>query len=337
MKKVIWTWLAVLLLGAMAVGAARAAAPEFVVPGAAQDWAYYRVGNSADAAATPTPGLLLFGGSSYDAQAFQWFAERAGGGDILVISATDDDYYNQLFWNLAPVDSVETIVFKARWPAQRQVVYNKLMQADALFITGGDQWKYLSYWQDTLVEQALHDLAARGVPIGGTSAGLAVLGEFVFSAENGTVYSDEALTDPYNMYMTLENDFLHLPGMWHIITDSHFYERDRMGRLVGFLARIRQDGWSTRALGIGVDESTAVLVEANGVATVVGAGYAYFVQAPGAPQQCQPGQPLTYLNVPVYRLEGGQGGTFSFVTWQGSGGVSYTFSVIDGAFSTNPY
>ena len=67
---------------------------------------------------------------------------------------------------------------------------------------------------------------------------MAILGEFVFAALNGTVYSSEALNNPYNFKITVETNFLIIPVLERIITDSHFAQRDRMGRLVVFLARI---------------------------------------------------------------------------------------------------
>lgn len=49
----------------------------------------------------------------------------------------------------------------------------------------------MSFWKGTPVEDAIHYLLSRNVPVSGTSAGLAIMGEFLFSAKNGTVYSDE--------------------------------------------------------------------------------------------------------------------------------------------------
>lgn len=98
--------------------------------------------------------------------------------------------------------------------------------AEALFIVGGDQYDYVKYWKGTPVEDAIHTLAKRNVPIGGTSAGLAILGEFLFSAQNDTVYSDDALANPYNRRVTLDRDFLTLPNMGNVITDGHLDYRD---------------------------------------------------------------------------------------------------------------
>jgi cyanophycinase-like exopeptidase len=60
------------------------------------------------------------------------------------------------------------------------------------FATGGDQNEYMTYWTDTEVQSVIQEKLVN-VTIGGTSAGLAVLGNWVYTAEDGTVYSDEAL------------------------------------------------------------------------------------------------------------------------------------------------
>lgn len=295
----------------------------------ARGYDYYLTGNSADAPASTTPGLVLAGGGTDVDEAMLWLLQRSDGGDIMIIRTSGSDGYNQYLYDMAPVDSVETFVFKTRTAATKQSMYDKLMTADALFIAGGDQYDYIRKWKGTLVEQAIHDLLARGVPVGGTSAGLAILGDVIYSAANGTVYSDEALANPYNRYMTFEPDFLNIPLLANLITDTHFAERDRMGRLVAFVARLMQDGLSNQARGVGVSEQTAVLVEPDGSARVVGAGSAYFLHAPGMPERCQPRQTLTYLDVPVYRLSAGPG-TFDLNTWTGNGGLAYTVSAQNG-------
>ena len=169
--------------------------------------------------------------------------------------------------------------------------------------------------------------------MGGTSAGLAVLGEFIFAALNGTVYSSEALDNPYNHRVTIETDFLLIPVLRRIITDSHFAQRDRMGRLIVFLARILQDGWATGVRGIGIDEATALLVEPDGWVQLVGRGAAYFLLADHQPEVCQPAVPLTFTRVPVYKIQ--SGGFFNLLTWQGNGGVAYYLSVDNGQLSSS--
>lgn len=132
--------------------------------------------------------------------------------------------------------------------------------------------------------------------------------------------------------MALNRDFLVLPNLEGIITDSHFVTRDRMGRLVTFMGRIVKDGWALSVKGIGIDEMTAIAVEANGTATVLGSGSAYFLRTPGMPEVCKINTPLTFRNIPVYRVSGLA--TFNFPTWSGSGGTAYNISANMGVLSS---
>jgi cyanophycinase-like exopeptidase len=283
--------------------------------------------------------------------AFAWLFAKSGWGRFVVIGADGvDEYSHYIYDHLPPPHplSVATLIFQTRDAASDPAVVASIRQADALFIQGGDQWDYLRLWKDTPVQQAIAEVIARGAPVGGSSAGLAVLGEFIFSARNGTVYSSEALADPYHERVTLDRVLIDSPHMErqpyaflrNLITDSHFQDRDRMGRLLAFLARLAQDGWSRAARAIAVDEMTAVLVESNGLATVVdnrpasNRGAAYFLATPGPPEVCQPGQPLTYENVSVHRIGASdQGATFDLGTWKGKGGGRTLVSARQGLLS----
>ncbi|PIQ26014.1 hypothetical protein COW36_02595 [bacterium (Candidatus Blackallbacteria) CG17_big_fil_post_rev_8_21_14_2_50_48_46] len=77
------------------------------------------------------------------------------------------------------------------------------------------------------------------IPMGGTSAGLAILGEVIYSAEGESMQSEQVLNNPFHPELTLRNDFIKLPLMQNLLTDSHFAERNRQGRLLAFLARAR--------------------------------------------------------------------------------------------------
>jgi cyanophycinase-like exopeptidase len=161
------------------------------------------------------------------------------------------------------------------------------------------------------------------------------MGEFVFSAANGTIDSSAALANPFHNKVALDRDFLVLPNMSGVITDSHFVTRDRMGRLITFLARIVNDGWASTGKGVGIDERTALAMEPNGSATVLGSGAAYFLRTPGLPEVCLPRQPLTYHNISVYRVSGAA--TFNFASWTGTGGTAYILNVDSGLVtSTQP-
>ena len=303
-----------------------------------------------------TPGIALLGGPpagpppEVDA-AFAWLFAKSGWGRFVVIGADGSDEYGRYIYRDLPPPHpacVETLIFTSRDAASDPAVSETIRSADALFIQGGDQWDYIRMWKDTPVQQAIGDLLRRGVPVGGSSAGLAVLGEFLFSARNDTVYSSEALADPYHECMTLDRVFIDSPNLGapyqylrNVIADSHFHDRDRMGRMLAFLARLTQDGWAQAPRAIAVDEMTAVLVEADGLATVVdnrppsSRGSACFLLAPGLPQTCSPGQPLTYENVSAYRIRASdQDAHFDLRTWQGRGGERYSVSARRGQVFT---
>lgn len=293
------------------------------------------VGNPGEVTTPVAGGAVLIGGGSDRVveAAFRYLIQQSGGGDLVVLRTGDDPGYNRFIFDLGGLDSVETLGVGSREEASDPRVAVRVINAEAIFIAGGNQDEYVSNWDGTPLEAAIDAAVARGVPIGGTSAGLAVLGEFDFAALAGTVYSHEALADPYNRYMTLVRGFLQAPGLGATIADSHFVARDRMGRLVAFLARIVQDGWAAEARGIGIDERAALIVAPDGGVTRVGEGPAYFLRTPGPPQLCAPGRPLRFDNVSVYRLSGAA--TFDLATWQGSGGLAYTVSAADGHLSSN--
>ena len=180
---------------------------------------------------------------------------------------------------------------------------------------------------------------AASKPIGGTSAGLAVLGQFVFGCledkpNDADLTSREVLTDPYMKRVTVVRDFLKVPGLDNILTDSHFARRDRMGRSLGFLARIVMDGWSKTPREIAIDQTSALLVDGNGRAKIVGTGLGvYFLQVTEAPEVCKPGQPLTLRNIAAYHAPAGA--TFDVRDWNGEGGESYVISVDAGQVRTS--
>ena len=138
------------------------------------------------------------------------------------------------------------------------------------------------------------------------------------------------LTNPYFERVTLVRDFLKIPHLESLLTDSHFAKRDRMGRTLGFLARIMQDGWSQSPGEVAIDEKSAVLVEADGKGTVVGTGKGvYFLRPTEPPQICRPGVRLTFRNVRVYKVP--SGGHFDLTSWAGDGGAAYSGQFSEGA------
>ena len=300
---------------------------------------YIRIGNKQDVQTQPTAGIAMMGGGSDLDEAFRWLCKKGNGGDFLVLRATGDDDYNPYVNGLCKLNSVATLIIPSREAAQDPAVAEIIRRAEVVFIAGGDQANYIRGWKGTPVEDAINADIAAGKPIGGTSAGLAVLGEFVYGAlgdksDDNDLASTDVLPNPYFERVTLVRDFLKIPHLENLLTDSHLAKRDRMGRTLGFLARIMQDGWSQTPREVAIDEKSAVLVEADGKGMVVGSGKgAYFLRPTQPPQVCRPGLPLTFRDVYVYKVA--TGGHFDFVAWTGGGGTAYSLAVEQGRIESN--
>ena len=276
---------------------------------------------------------MMGGGADLD-EAFRWLCQKANGGDFLVLRAHGADDYNSYLNGLCKLNSVATLIIPDRAAAQDPALAEIIRHAEAVFIAGGDQARYVNFWKGTPVEDAINAGIASGKPIGGTSAGLAILGQFAYGALNDKeddhdLASPETLANPYFNRVTLVRDFLKISNLQNTITDSHFAKRDRLGRSLVFLSRIVQDGWSQAPREIAIDEKSAVLVEPDGQAAVVGPGKgAYFLEVTKAPEVCNPNTPLTIRGISAYHAS--RGAHFDLKSWQGTGGESYTLSVVNG-------
>ncbi len=246
-------------------------------------------GNPADVQ-KPTRGLWVAQGGGDDVDAnYVRMGEYGGGGDFVVLRASGKDEYNDYIFSLCRCDSVETFVFDKGAATSDPFVIERIRNAEAVFIAGGDQSNYIRYWKDTPVEDAINFVAAKPAPIGGTSAGMAVLGEYVYSAEGKeSLTSPAALADPYAPDLTLARGFLALPRLENVITDQHLQERDRIGRTIALLSRLQADGWSASPRAIAADRETALHIDpATGMAEVFATAdhptpYVYFMAPAGA-------------------------------------------------------
>jgi cyanophycinase len=300
----------------------------------AGSYQYIRIGNNEDVQTKTTAGIAMLGGGSDLDEAFRWLCEKGKGGDFLVLRATGDDDYNSYVNGLCKLNSVATLIIPTREAAQEPGVADIIRKAEVVFISGGDQANYIRGWMGTPVEDAINADIVAGKPIGGTSAGLAVLGQYIYSAQgdapdDADLASNQVLTNPYFTRVTLRRDFLKIDLLRNILTDTHFAKRDRMGRSLTFLARLMSDGWSPGPREIAIDEKSAILLERNGKARVVGSGKgSYFLSVRSGPEVCRDNTPLTFRDITVYRAPSGS--EFNLKEWKGKGGTSYSLSVVAG-------
>lgn len=306
---------------------------------AAASYQYIRLGEKSDSTATPVAGTAMMGGGADLDDAFRWLCRKANGGDFLILRARGDDDFNPYVNGLCKLNSVATLIIPDRAAALHPAVAEIIRHAEAVFIAGGDQSRYVNFWQGTPVQDAINANVAGGKPIGGTSAGLAVLGEFAYGclkdkADDNDLASADVLPNPYHERVTLVRDFLKVPYLDNTLTDSHFAKRDRLGRTLVFLSRLVQDGWSKAPREVAIDEKSAVLVESDGKGAVIGSGKGvYFLQVTAAPETCKPNVPLTIRNISAYRAPAGA--HFDFKTWTGEGGSGYSITVENGVVRTS--
>lgn len=272
----------------------------------AASYDYWLTGSAADARPAATrAGLFLSGGGGDVTAAWKWFVACAGGGDIVVLRASGADGYNDyIFSKIGGVDSVESIRFNDASAAHDPRVLAIIARADGIFLAGGDQAKYVAYWKGTPVGAALNAHLRAGKPLGGTSAGLAVLGEYYFGALHDSVTSATALANPFDRSVALGRDFIAAPALVGVLTDSHFMARSRLGRLVVFLARLAAEEKPGRLAGLGIDEATALCIEPDATARVFTEknGLAWLV-IPGRPaDRLVAGEPLALRGVEVLGL-----------------------------------
>ena len=278
------SFFAILLSAGTLAAAPAAASPDGFVQ--------YKIGDpAAPTPRKPAAGLMLMGGGDWSPDAFRWFIAKAGGGHIVVLRASGGaDAGAEIYHSIGGATSVETLVFDDRKAASDPRVLKIIAHADGIFIAGGDQSRYVRFWKDTPVAKALDAHVAAGRPIGGTSAGLAILGGTVYGAmDGGSVDSITAMGDAAGEKVTLVRDFLHMPYLAHVVTDTHFNRRDRLGRLIAFVAKARTAG-DGKAIGLGIDEKSSLCVEADGKARVysLDGGYAWLVQPSGKPEAMAP-------------------------------------------------
>ena len=232
--------------------------------GFSQNYTTYFTGSQTNLELVANGGICLMGGATEDDNGMRWFLERANGGDVLVIRTSGSDGYNDYLFNQLgiPVNSVETIVFNNPSAVNESYIHQKIQGAEAIWIAGGDQWNYISYWRDTAIDSLINDgILNRNMAIGGTSAGMAILGGHYFSAQYGTVTSASALSNPFDSDITVDNTpFIDLPILQDVVTDTHYDDPDRKGRHVVFMSRMLNDH-GVVAKGIACDEYTAVCID----------------------------------------------------------------------------
>ncbi|MCO5055370.1 cyanophycinase [Thermomonas sp.] len=170
--------------------------------------------------------------------------------------------YQRLFPTLG-AGHVDVLDFDTRRDASEKNRLQTLEQATGVFFTGGNQLRLSTLLGGTPVAKLIRIMSARGVTVGGTSAGASILSEHMiaFGSEGASPRASSVRLAPG---LGLTNRF---------IIDQHFRQRDRLGRLTAALA------YNPFAVGIGLDEDTAAFIAPDNTLEVEGSGAITVVDA----------------------------------------------------------
>lgn len=273
--------------------------------------AYPLLGHYAASKALRGPGLWLDGGSAFDgpAAALQWVHDTISGhkmqrfGNLVVLRAgrkLDD----RALYKEGDFASVRELLIPACANASQIAKAERYVNgADVVLFSGDGQPQFIDGKWKPLVA-AVKRVYARGGVVGGGSAGASIQGAVVYHAvASGSsgwgILSGDAIADPLKARIALTSGPFTWPALHGTIIDPYFARRDRFGRMVAFLALIRDRHLlpgQAPVYGLGIDEGSAVMVGGNGMATVYsqnGGLGAYLVRASGMPTLTS-GEPLRY-------------------------------------------
>lgn len=217
----------------------------------------------------PTTGkLFIIGGGPRPELLVQRMIQEAGlheQGYVIILPMASEELDSAICWSseqfvkqgITQVSGFNFLYGQTPDPAQ----IDSLRHASLIYISGGDQNTFMRIVADTEIEAAIHEAFANGAMIAGTSAGAAVMSKVMITG-------NELLQPDYRAtFRTIEARNIETGKGLGLITsaiiDQHFLWRSRHNRLLTAVIEYPQ------LKGIGIDESTAILVSGNS-AEVVG-------------------------------------------------------------------
>jgi cyanophycinase len=234
-----------------------------------------------------------------DRHILERFVQASGGSDadIVVIPTASrlretGPRYEKLFREIGAA-RVTSMDFDTRRDCHETGRLERLGEATGIFFTGGNQLRLTTLLGGTPVAKLVRLRNAHGVTVGGTSAGASILSEHMiaFGDEGSSVISGSVRLAPG---LGLTNRF---------IIDQHFTQRDRLGRLLTALT------YNPFAVGIGLDEDTAVFIGPDETVEVVGSGGVTVVDAAdvsfSSMDSVSEGQPVCMLGLRLHVLVAG--------------------------------
>jgi cyanophycinase len=207
--------------------------------------------------------------------------------------------YEQTFRSLGAA-RVTVMDFDTRRDCREPGRLRRIEEASGIFFTGGNQLRLTTLLGGTPVAKLIRLRNAQGVTVGGTSAGASILCEHMIAGgdEGSAIVAGSVRLAPG---LGLTNRF---------IIDQHFRERDRLGRLLTAVA------YNPFAVGLGLDEDTAVFIGPEDMVEVEGSGSVTVVDPAevsfSSIGTVEDGQPACMLGLRLHMLVAGA--TFNLKT-----------------------
>ncbi|MGB7069985.1 MAG: cyanophycinase [Pyrinomonadaceae bacterium] len=214
--------------------------------------------------------LMLAGGGKRPTEAIRKFVDWSGGNKakILVItwaSGVPGESFAAITEDFSAFKtaSIENAPIAPIGTYERIKLIDQVKNATGIFFTGGDQNRIMDVFKDAELLKIVREKYSKGTPIGGTSAGTAVMSDPMITGE-----ADLKIIDGSKVGTRPGVGLL--PGT---ILDQHFIQRQRENRLFGLVMK------HPSKLGVGIDEDTVLMVENNRIADVIGETQVMFVDA----------------------------------------------------------
>ena len=211
----------------------------------------------------PSGSLVIVGGGGLPDEVTQKFIELAGGPEslIVVLPTANPDLPGAReagFLIRAGAKNIKVLSAHRREEVESAEFLDVLKEAKGVWFGGGRQWRFVDAYERTSAIEAFHDVLKRGGVIGGSSAGATIQGDFL--VRGSPLGNEEMMAAGY------ERGFAFLPGT---AIDQHFSQRKRFADMTQVVAAHPQ------LLGIGLDETTAIIVRGH-AAEVVGKHKVHF-------------------------------------------------------------
>ena len=208
----------------------------------------------AAASVGPAKGtLFVVGGGKLGPELVERFLALAGGAAaemVYIPTADDKDEFPGLaesnFMSKAGATKVKVLHTRDKAVADTDAFVAPLKTARGVWFAGGRQWRLVDAYLGTKVQKELEALLRRGGVIGGTSAGATILGSFLV---RGARSGNTVMVDP-----EYQRGLGFLRG---VAVDQHLIARKREKDMLEVVQRF------PKLLGLGIDESTAVLVRGD--------------------------------------------------------------------------